>query len=77
MDTPLSEDDCAKYKLPTLTQLVVWSRKPFLKLKILCDVLRSVQDKRGGEIISVLAFLSYHGNPEAKEIILRLLSSVL
>ncbi len=75
-DTPLSEEECTRYRLPSLSQLLVWSRDPFLKLQTLYDVLQAVQDKRGGQIISDLADLSYHGNNKVKKIILRLLSSV-
>lgn len=75
-DSPLSEEECAKFNLPTLSQIFVWSRDPLLKLQTLLDVLNAVQCKRGGEIISDLAFLSYHGNPKIKKIITKLLASV-
>lgn len=75
-DTPLCEEECTKHNLPSLSQLVVWSRKQFLILQTLCDVLRTVQDKRGGQIVSDLAFFAYNGNTEARKIVLRLLSSV-
>ncbi|XP_065208928.1 gamma-tubulin complex component 3 homolog [Planococcus citri] len=76
-DTPLSEEECTKFKIPTLSQLVVWSRPQFLKLKTLCDVLKTVQDKRGGQIVSDLAFFAYDGNTESRKIIVRLLSSAI
>jgi len=75
-DTPLSEEEHVKLNLPTLIQMDLWSQRPLQLLKTLCDVLSHVQDKRGGQIVSLLAFRSCHGYPRIQEIYLRFLSSV-